>query len=75
MNPDFMRRNSDIEEYNAVAVKIAKKHGFYVNDLYALSLSLPGEAMSDMFHYYTDIGTEAFTGQVLLYVTEALGIN
>ena len=75
MNPNFMRCNSDIEEYNAVAVKAAKKHGFYVNDLYSLSVSLPDEAMSDMFHYYTDIGTRAFSKQVLSCVTEALGIK
>ena len=73
MNPDFMRYNSDIAKYNEAAVKIVKKHGFEVNDLHELSVSLPDEAMSDAFHYYTDIGTEAMTKQVLSYVESALG--
>ncbi len=51
---------------------IAEKYGFEINDLYALSASLPEEAHSDPVHYYTPMGTEAFTNQVLSYVLPAL---
>lgn len=72
MNPDFMRFNKDVELYNEAAVRVAKKHGAVVNDLYALSASLPPEAMSDAFHYYTETGTKAFTNQVLSFIETAL---
>lgn len=75
MPPNFIRSNEDIEHYNAVAVEIAKKHGFEIDDLYAVSASLPDEAHSDATHYYTPMGTEAFTNQVLSCVLPALGID
>ena len=75
MDKNFIRYNEDIEAYNATAVEIVKRHGFEVNDLYAVSLSLPEEAHSDAVHYYTPIGTEAFTNQVLSYVVPALGLE
>lgn len=75
MPKNFMRYNEEIEKYNAIAVSIAEKHGFTINDLYSLSLTLPKEAHSDATHYYTSIGTETFTNQVLSCVLPALGIN
>lgn len=75
MTKDFMRYNEDIERYNAAAVKIVTKHGFEVNDLYALSKTLPEEAHSDAVHYYTDMGTQAYSKQVLSYIEAALGNN
>ena len=72
MNPDFMRYNEDVEKYNAAAIEIVKKHGFEINDLHILSKKLPDEAMSDAFHYYTDVGTEAFASQVLACIEKAL---
>jgi hypothetical protein len=75
MDKDFKRYNKEIEKYNEVAVDIVKKHGFEVNDLYALSVSLGEQAHSDPVHYYTPMGTEAFTNQVLSYVLPALGID
>lgn len=75
MNKDFMRYNEDIERYNNVACEIVKKHGFQINDLYALSLTLPPEAHSDPVHYYTTIGTETFTNRVLSYIAPALGLD
>lgn len=75
MNVNFMRHNSDIERYNNAACEIVKKHGFEVNDLYALSLTLPPEAHSDPVHYYTTIGTEAFANRVLSYIAPALGLD
>jgi len=75
MTGDFKRYNEEIEMYNQAAVKIVKKYGFKVNDLYALSETLPEEAHSDAVHYYTPMGTEAFTNQVLSFVLPELGIN
>lgn len=75
MGRNFKRYNEEIEQYNEAAVKIVKKHGFKVNDLYALSATLPEEAHSDAVHYYTPEGTKAFTDQVLSFVAPALGID
>ena len=75
MGKDFKRYNEEIEQYNEVAVNIVKKYGFKVNDLYALSATLPEDAHSDSVHYYTPSGTEAFTNQVLSYVLPELGID
>ena len=75
MSKDFKRYNEEIEKYNEAAVEVVKKHGFKVNDLYAVSVSLPEEAHSDPVHYYTPMGTEAFTNQVLSCVLPELGID
>ena len=75
MLENFSRTNEDIQKYNEVAVNVVKKYGFEVNDLYTLSASLPKEARSDAVHFFTPIGTEAFTNQVLSFVAPALGIE
>lgn len=75
MDKDFKRYNEEIEEYNRTAVEVAQKHGFTVNDLYAVSDTLPEEAHSDSVHYYTPLGTEVFTNAVLGYLKEALEIE
>ncbi len=75
MAMDCKRYNEEIEKYNEAAINIVKKYGFEVNDLYAISSTLPEEAHSDAVHYYTSMGTEAFTKQVLSYVAPALGIE
>ena len=75
MDIGFKRYNEDIEEYNRIAVEIVKKHGFAVNDLYKTSASLPEEAHSDPVHYYTPMGTESFTNQVLSFVADALSLE
>ena len=75
MAPDFMRYNEDVEKYNEAAVRIVTKYGFEVNDLYSLSKTLPEDAHSDAVHYYTDMGTEAFSKQVLEYIEKALNNN
>lgn len=75
MSKDFKRYNEEIEQYNEAAVNVVKKYGFEVNDLYAVSKTLPKEAHSDPVHYYTPQGTEVFTNQVLSCVLPALGIE
>lgn len=75
MDKNFKRYNEEIEEYNNTAIEIVKSYGFEVDDLYSLSMTLPDEAHSDPVHYYTPLGTEAFTNKVLSYVLPALGIE
>ena len=75
MSPNFIRYNNEIEQYNAAAVEVVKKYGFEVNDLYSVSTSLPETAHSDAVHYYTEMGTEAFTNQVVSYIAKALEIE
>ena len=75
MPPDFKRYNSEIEQYNAAATEIAERYGFEINDLYALSTALPPEAHSDSVHYYTPIGTKAFTDRVVQHIGQALGLD
>ena len=75
MSKNFKRYNEEIEKYNEAAVNVVKKYGFEINDLYALSVTLPEEVHSDAMHYYTPMGTEAFTNQVLSFVVPALGIE
>lgn len=75
MLPDFKRYNEEIERYNEAAVKVVTQYGFQINDLYAAAAALPEEAHSDFVHYYTPLGTEVFTKQVLSYLLPALGIG
>lgn len=75
MGKNFKRYNEDIEKYNKAAIEVVKKYGFEINDLYAVSITLPEEAHSDAVHYYTPMGTKAFTNQVLSYVVPALEIT
>jgi len=75
MGKDFKRYNEEIQRYNEAAVAVVKKYGFAVNDLYRPSAALPAEAHSDPVHYYTPMGTEAFTNRVLSFVAPALGIS
>ena len=75
MNKNFKRYNEDTIEYNRVAVEIVKKHGFLVNNLYAVSDALPNSAHSDACHFYTPLATKAFTTEVLKYVCKALDIS
>lgn len=75
MLPDFKRYNEEIIQYNQAAIEIVTKYNFTVNDLYAVSASLPEEAHSDSVHYYTPMGTKAFTDQVLSHLAPALGLD
>ena len=75
MRRDFKRYNEEIDAYNAAAIKVVSKYGFEINDLNAVSKKLPDEAHSDPVHYYTSMGTEAFTKKVLSHILPALGLE
>ena len=72
---NFMRHNRDIEAFNAAAVRVARKHGFEVNDLYALLKDVPESFHSDATHYYTKEATKVITAQVTDHICRALDIT
>ncbi len=73
-NPNaFMRYNSDIEKYNTVAIEVVKKHGFEVNDLYALLCDKPLSYHSDMTHFYTRDAAELITNAVTEKINASIG--
>ena len=53
-NPDFTRRNSDIEAYNAAAAALMKELGVEVNDLHKVSLPLGRDFHHDWVHFNND---------------------
>ncbi len=69
------RKNRDIEKYNEIAVNIAKKYGFFVNDLYAAVKDVPEDYYSDMTHLYTPEGTRILTSAVLRSLCSALALD
>ena len=76
MNPNhFIRYNDEIDAYNNVAVNIVKKYGMEIDDLCAVSATLPAEAHSDNVHYYTPMGTKAFADSVLKHLATALELE
>ena len=50
-NPDFMRYNKDIREYNVVAQKLMGKLGVQVNDLYSVAAEFGEKYHADWVHY------------------------
>ena len=72
---DFIKRyNADIEAYNAVAAEVVARHGFGVNDLYAVTRPLGAEYHSDATHYYTVGGTKLLTEAVVRVLEEQTGL-
>ena len=69
------RYNKDIEAYNNAAIEIAKKHGFEINDLYALMKDAPKSYHSDVTHYYTKEGTKLITNKVVKCIENCLNIK
>ena len=71
-NQNFYRRNSNIRQYNQIAVKKVKEYGFSVNDLYRVVEPVPKEYYSDMTHLYTPQGTQVLTNAVIKAIGDAL---
>lgn len=69
------RKNSDIEKYNEIACKVAKRYEFYINDLYAVTKDVPESYYSDMTHLYTPEGAQLHTNAVLKSISEVTGEN
>ena len=71
----YTRKNSDIREYNAVAVEVVKAHGGTITDLYALTESASSEYYSDATHFNTKEGTKLITERVIVRLEEVLGMK
>lgn len=56
-NPNFTRKNEDIEAYNNAAVQLMKKLNVSIDDLYTAASTLTVESWSDGTHLYTPTGT------------------
>lgn len=63
-NPDFMRYNKEIEEYNAAAKSLMLRLGAEVDDLYSVSQGLGEEYRSDWVHY-NEKGSEILADAVI----------
>ena len=50
-NPNFMRYNKEIRDYNNAAQKLMEKLGVQVNDLYSVAEQLGESFRSDWVHY------------------------
>jgi len=72
---NFRRLNSDIEEYNALAVKVLEKSGTDINDLYAFTKNIDASCRSDATHFNTEAGAKAMGGEVVRYLCQTLGID
>ena len=74
-NPDFMRHNTIIEQYNAEALRALSGTGTVINDLYSITASVPDSYRSDWVHFYTPEGTELIGGKVLSLICELLDLK
>ncbi len=63
-NPNFMRYNSEIEEYNRVALAVMREQGIQVNDLHGVSITLDETCRADWVHY-NDKGCEVLADAVI----------
>jgi hypothetical protein len=70
-----IRRNAKIKEYNEIAIKVCKNHGFAINDLYSLVQDVPEEYYSDMTHLYTPEGTQILANGVIKSICVALNLE
>ncbi len=66
-DPQFMRYNKEIEEYNAAAVSLMERLGIEVNDLYAVTKDFDNSLHSDWVHFGEE-GSKILAG----YVTEKI---
>ena len=57
-----VRKNSDIEKYNGIAIEVCKENKIEVNDLWSVSNSCPEDAYSDNVHFNTKKGESMFGG-------------
>lgn len=74
-DPNFTRHNATIEKYNAAACRALKDTDTVINDLYALTASVPDSYRSDWVHFYTPEGTELVGGKVLAVISGLLDIE
>jgi lysophospholipase L1-like esterase len=68
-----LREPAQARIYNAAALKIMKKHGVMVNDLYSFALPRLKELQKPNNVHFTDEGSKALAQQVARHIVMALG--
>ena len=71
----YRRVNSDIEAYNAVAIKVLEPLGVQINDLHSLTKNIPEEYYSDMTHFNTKEGAQLLANQVISCIEKNLDVQ
>ena len=72
---NLYRRNSDIKQFNAIAIEALKDTDTLINDLYELTENIPDECRSDMTHFNTEQGVKVIGGKVLAVICKVLSIK
>lgn len=70
-----VRYNRDIEIYNEAAIRIVKKHGHEINDLYGLMKDKPLSYHSDVAHYYSRNGAKLLAPQVCEAISKTINVE
>ena len=69
------RFNSDIVEYNNIALNVLKETDTVINDLYSITKDIPSQCRSDMTHFNTEQGVKTLGGKVLAVICKELDID
>ena len=72
---NMYRKNSDIEQFNQVAVSVLSQTDTKILDLYSLTKNIPDDCRSDMTHFNTENGVKLLGGKVLATVCKELDIK
>lgn len=72
---NLYRKNSDIKQFNALALEALKDTDTVINDLYSLTENIPDDCRSDMTHFNTEQGVRMIGGKVLAVICKELGIK
>lgn len=75
MSPNFIRRNSVIEQYNNLAVKALSKTDAIINDMYSITKNCASECRSDGVHFATPMGISLTGNKVVSVICNELGIS
>ena len=70
-NKDFLRLNSDIEEYNKKAIEVLTPLGVTFDDLYSVSCTFDDSLRSDWVHFGEE-GSRIFADEVIKSIYKAL---
>lgn len=73
--PNFKRRNSVIEEYNAAALRALSSTDEVIFDLYTATKDTPESYRTDNVHFYTDEGREFVGRTVVSFISGLIGID
>ena len=70
-----LREAFQVAKYNEFALKIMKKHGVAVNDLYAFALPLLPTLQQPNNVHFTPEGSKALAGEVARFILDALDLR